>query len=240
MMTLLAHHSPAADPQGPPVVLLHGFTSAAEVDFPGWADRLDRESRTCLAVELPGHGGNEPIASPEDAGTAAIIAEIIDTIDEHLPKGEEIDVVGYSLGARLAWELPGRLDRIRRIVLGGLSPMEPFAAVTADGLLSAVGAEAPADPITGMLAGMISAPGADAPSLARLAEGLGRQPFSPESNAPTCPTLFLAGTEDPMSEGIDVLSEAVPGSRLERVPGDHLSALHSEEFLTAALEFLRA
>lgn len=237
-MTLLAHHHPAAETQAPPVVLLHGFTSSATTDFAGWAEHLAAAGRTCLAIELPGHGGNAALGEP--IGTEAVVAKIRATIDSYLPStlAEQIDVVGYSLGARLAWELPNREPRIRRLVLGGLSPMEPFTAVTAQDLLDAAeGTAAPSqNPLVDMLAGMISAPDCDTASLARLAEGLGREPFTPETDPPQCPTLLIAGADDQMTQGVETLVQTA-GATLATIPGDHHGALHSEEFRRAAMEF---
>ena len=43
-----------------------------------------------------------------------------------------------------------------------------------------------------------------------------------------------------MSQGVDALVAAVPGSSLVRVPGDHLGALASPEFREAAVGFVTA
>lgn len=43
----------------------------------------------------------------------------------------------------------------------------------------------------------------------------------------------LAGVDDEMPAGIDGLAAAIPGSRAQRVPSDHLGALHSAELRTA-------
>ena len=44
------------------------------------------------------------------------------------PGQELADVIGYSLGARLAWS-PAATGRVGRLVLGGLSPTDPIAGV---------------------------------------------------------------------------------------------------------------
>lgn len=224
---------------GIPVLLIHGFTSDADTDWAGWAEALAAAGRPSYAVDLPAHGSSPAPASAEEATTARIteaLAAVIAAVG-----AEEIDVIGYSLGARLAWELPGRSPvPVRRLVLGGISPAEPFALIDF-GQLRAFAADgtAPADPFTGMIAGMISRPGLDTPGLARCAEGLAREPFDPDAHtAPRVPTLFAAGTDDPMSAGIGTLTALVPGARLVSLPGDHLAALASAEFRDAALEFL--
>lgn len=248
-MPLAVHVSPVAEDAAAglgrtaaaPVVLLHGFASSGRADFvaTGLADALTAAGRTAVVVDLPAHGGNAALA-PDAATTAAVVAAILETVDQAVGRGASVDVIGYSLGARLAWELPAASGgRVRRLVLGGISPFEPFAAVDTDELAGVLsGTAEPSNPITGMMAGMIQQPGLDTASLATLIGGLASQPFDPSAGAPAVPTLFIAGAEDPMSQGIEGLVAAVPGARLERVPGDHHGALASPELRDAALAFL--
>ncbi|PII83350.1 hydrolase [Leucobacter sp. OLJS4] len=223
----------------PPVALLHGFAASGDSDFvaTGWPEALAAAGRSSIVIDLPGHGSSPAIAGPEEARTSAVIAAILEAIALTEPEGP-VDVIGYSLGGRLAWELPAASPRIRRLALGGVSPMEPFAAVDPAELGRALAGVAPENPLVGMMAAMISAPGADTASLATLIPGLASEPFDPQANAPRVPTLLVAGEQDPMSQGVEVLLQALPDGRLARVPGDHRGALDSAEFRAAAIEFL--
>lgn len=237
-MTLAAHHFPAAGSAQRPVVLLHGFASSTAEDFlsTGWAESLRAAGRTALAVDLPGHGESPAIGSAAQSTTTAVVAAILDAISSVAPEGD-FDVIGYSLGARLAWELPAASPRVRRLVLGGVSPFEPFAAIDPAELEAALGGGS-ADPLVGMMAGMISAPGRDTASLAKLIPGLASEPFAPQAAAPRVPTLLVAGSGDQMTQGIEGLADALPQGSLTHVPGDHRGALDSLEFRTAAIQFL--
>ncbi|MFK3671335.1 alpha/beta fold hydrolase [Leifsonia aquatica] len=223
----------------PPVLLLHGFASSSAEDFGDWADALAAAGREAYLVDLPGHGGS-PAVPGADAGTTsavvAALAAVVRSID-----AERVDVIGYSLGARLAWELPAATGCVGRLVLGGLSPFEPFAGVDIVAIARAVDGEPPADPFVGMMAGMVSGAGRDTDSLLALMAGLGSEPFAPEDPAasrPDVPTLLVAGADDPMTQGLEGLTAVVPDARLVRAPGDHLGALHSPAFREAALTFL--
>lgn len=230
----------------PPVILLHGFASSGDDDFTatGWPRTFADAGRTTHVIDLPGHGRSPAVADAASGTTTSVVAAIAAAIEGL--GADQVDVVAYSLGARLAWELPAAsTGRVRRMVLGGLSPFEPFTAVDLDALrrLTGVGMDADADttgtdPLTGMMAAMVSAPGADTASLVALIVGLGSEPFAPEFGAPDVPVLFVAGAEDPMSGGIDQLVAAVPGAAIVRVPGDHRGALDSAEFRAAAVAFL--
>ncbi|GIT81917.1 alpha/beta hydrolase [Leifsonia sp. LS1] len=219
----------------PPVVLLHGFASSAAEDFGDWGDTLAAAGRTGVLVDLPGHG-DSPAVAGADASTDAVVRALSAALG-----ADEVDVVGYSLGARLAWELPAATGRVRRLVLGGLSPFEPFAAVDVVAVARAVHGESPADPFVGMMAGMVSAPGCDVDALLALIAGLGSQPFAPGAlgaSRPDVPTLFVAGDADQLTTGLEGLAATVPGARYATVPGDHLAALHSPAFRAAALAHL--
>ncbi len=237
----------------PPVIFLHGFASSGDDDFTatGWPRTFADAGRTTHVIDLPGHGRSPAVAGAASGTTTSVVAAIAAAIEAI--GADQVDVVAYSLGARLAWELPAAsTGRVRRMVLGGLSPFEPFTAVDLDALrrLTGVGVDgnpaataadsAPTatDPLTGMMAAMVCAPGADTASLVALIAGLGSEPFAPEAGAPDVPVLFAAGAEDPMSGGIDQLVAAVPGAAIVRVPGDHRGALDSAEFRAAAVAFL--
>lgn len=219
---------------GRPVLFLHGLASRGRLDWPDaeWREPLDAARRGSTVVDLPAHGGSPGLGV---LGTGAVVDLIAAAAGS-----EEIDVVGYSLGARLAWALAGHpAVTVRRVVLGGLSPMEPFTMVDLPAARAAIaGGPAPTDPITGMILGMATLPGNRPAEILDLVEGLASEPFDPAVGAPRQPVLLLGGTEDPMAQGIDALAATVPGSRVERVPGDHLAALHTPEFRAAVLGFL--
>ncbi len=224
-------------PGARPVLLIHGFASNGRNDFEntGLVDALAAAGRGAIVVDLPGHGDG-PALTRGGATTSDLARALADTI---AASGQDVaDVIGYSLGARLAWALAGT-GAVRRLVLGGLGAMDPFAGMDVDALAAvAAGSAAPADPMQGMFAQIITSPGLDTPSVLALIEGLGAEPFDPAAGAPTVPTLFVSGTEDQMSHGIEALVAAIPGATLDRVPGDHFAALGSPAFREAAVAFV--
>lgn len=224
---------------GPSVVLLHGFTSNSAQDFPAaeWSDRLAAAGRETIAIDLPGHG-----ASPKlpDAGFTTTQALAAIGVAIETASTSEIDLVGYSLGGRLGWDLIAASPKpVHRAVLGGVSAQEPFGALDADAARAFfAGGSAPADPLTGFMAQMMTSPGCDPYSLLALVTGMGREPFDPAATPPQAPTLLLAGSEDPMTQGLESLVGLLPHGSLERLPGDHMGLLHSAAFRDRAFEFL--
>ncbi|WP_223694989.1 alpha/beta fold hydrolase [Leifsonia poae] len=240
LATRTAGHN-GVDAAHPLVVLLHGFAASGSADYEatGWPRSLAAAGRRTLVVDLPGHGGSPAIETAAAGTTTTVVTAILAAIEAAEPAGP-VDVIGYSLGARLAWELPAAsAGRVRRLVLGGLSPFEPFTAVDIPALRAALaGGDTPADPLTGLMTGMLRTPGLDSASLANLMEGLGSEPFTPAANPPAVPTLLVAGADDRMTEGIDALAADLPLVELLRVPGDHRGTLDSAGFRAAALAFL--
>ncbi|MFT3798338.1 alpha/beta fold hydrolase [Microbacterium sp.] len=238
-LILSAQHTPARKtPSGPPVVLIHGFASRGAADWPAeqWAQPLSAAGRDVVVIDLPGHGDSP--APGAALPTGAVLAALADAVRAAVGDAE-IDLVGYSLGARLAWDLAGTSAvPVRRLVLGGISPVEPFGAVdVAAARAAADGGPAPADPLTGMILAMARQSG-DPRALLDVVAGLGAEPFDPAVSPPRVPTLLLAGADDQMMQGIDALAAAIPGARLEHVPGDHFGALRSPELREAVREFL--
>jgi 2-succinyl-6-hydroxy-2,4-cyclohexadiene-1-carboxylate synthase len=101
---------------GPPVLVLHGFTgSAATMSL--ICSKLSSSHRV-IAPDLPGHGHSQAPVDVEPYTTKAIVSRLEGLLD-HLELSA-IDLVGYSLGGRLALSFavhsPGR---VRRIALVG-------------------------------------------------------------------------------------------------------------------------
>ena len=98
---------------GPPLVLLHGFTQTGRLWGP-FGERL-AESHTLVAVDLPGHAGSDTVRA-DLPDTASLVAEAVRAAVGDEPS----DVLGYSLGARVALHVvTAPLLSVGRVVLIG-------------------------------------------------------------------------------------------------------------------------
>ncbi|MEV8638496.1 alpha/beta fold hydrolase [Streptosporangium sp. NPDC051023] len=217
----------------PPVLLLHGIASTGNGDWveTGTVAALNEAGRTAVVVDLRGHGDSPAPASAAETVAGAQAQDILAVLDE--AGVETFDLVGYSLGARLAWAVAEAAPhRVRKVVLGGLSPVEPFAAVDIAALHRAVAEGVqPEDPFTGMIAGMVGSRGPErAPGLVLVVEGLAATPFEPKEWPGQTPPVFVVGQDDMMTRGIERIVDLVGGAELVTVPGDHFGVLAGAEF----------
>ena len=107
--------------EGAPIVLVHGFASTAQVNwvYPGWVATLTGAGRRVIALDNRGHGSSSKLRDPA-AYHSARMAEDVRALLDHLDLGRA-DVMGYSMGARIAaFFALAHPQRLRRAVFGGL------------------------------------------------------------------------------------------------------------------------
>lgn len=100
------------DGEGPPLVLLHGFTGSAET----WRLLVSRMRGRWMtvAIDLPGHGGSTSPADPARYALPRFADDLARTLDEL--SIDRTALLGYSLGGRSALQFavrhPGRLSAL--------------------------------------------------------------------------------------------------------------------------------
>jgi 2-succinyl-6-hydroxy-2,4-cyclohexadiene-1-carboxylate synthase len=107
------------DGEGPPVVVLHGFTGSLEC-VSGIAEALaDRYS--VVRIDLVGHGRSD---APDDVARftmACCVAQVAEVIEELA--GGSAHLIGYSMGGRVALSLAAtHPDCVESLVLVGATP----------------------------------------------------------------------------------------------------------------------
>ncbi len=104
---------------GPPTLLLHGFTGSSATWDPHVA-RYKRRMNT-IAVDLIGHGDSDAPADEARYSIESCVEHLLAVLD-HLAM-DRVDLLGYSLGGRVALHLAVTApDRIRSLILESSSP----------------------------------------------------------------------------------------------------------------------
>jgi Predicted hydrolases or acyltransferases (alpha/beta hydrolase superfamily) len=239
-----------------PVLLVHGFGSdgAGTWGASGWLDALKRAGRGALVVDLRGHGAS---GKPHEASAYRLRVLAADLVAVLEDVGlQQADVIAYSMGSQVARALARDAPwRIRRLVLGGIGPVEQFRAWGVDAVRATLlgraarerypaAAEADAQsrrvPPTGVgvLRAALEGSGADAAALAACAEAVASDVLL--VGPMPVPTLLIAGAADPVTEGAEEFARRLHASFVSVPGGTHLTALGALTFKRAALEFLSA
>ncbi len=225
---------------GPPLLMLHGFTGRGAT----WAAHLPalRRVATTIVVDLLGHGRSDAPADPARHAVehqAMDLAAILERV-----AGAPANVLGYSLGARIALTLA--LDApaaVRRLVLespsaGIADPLARAERQAADGALAdaierdgvaafverwealplfASQALLPAARRARLHAGRLrNRPAGLAASLRGAGQGA-MTPLHARLGAVACPTLVVAGRRDPALDRALVVAAGIPGAQLALV-----------------------
>ena len=228
---------------GEPIVLVHGFASNKEVNWvaPGWVTTLTRAGRRVIALDDRGHGASAKLYDP--AGyRSAIMAEDVRGLIDHLglPRA---DVMGYSMGARIAAFLAlAHPDRVRSAVLGGLG----IRLVEGVGLPDtiALALEAPSladvtDPTAYMFRAFAEHTKSDLRALAACLRGSRETLSRDEVGRIAVPMLIAVGSADHIAGSPQELAALIPGAQALAIPDrDHMLAVGDRVFKSAVLEFL--
>jgi 2-succinyl-6-hydroxy-2,4-cyclohexadiene-1-carboxylate synthase len=258
----------AADPGTvavPPLLVLHGFTGCAESMLPVAAP-LARARRVVLP-DLVGHG-RSAVAEPGHCTIEAVVEQLDALLDAVAGIGGSpavVDVLGYSMGGRIALSLAvARPGRVRRVAVVGASagiadPDERRARRAADAALAArlrtEGLERfvddwTAQPLFATQAGLPSVVGAEARAqrlasppegLARSLEGMGTgamRPLHAALGSLPVPVLLLAGALDHRYTVVArELAALLPAGRWVVVDGaGHAAHLERPDVLVAEVE----
>jgi pimeloyl-ACP methyl ester carboxylesterase len=229
--------------QGDPVLLIHGFASNVVTNWvdPGWVETLTAAGYRVIAFDNRGHGQSEKLYALEDYG-APLMAEDARRLLDHLGLARA-DVMGYSMGARIAAFLAlTHPQRVRSLVFGGLG-LNMVRGVAGTGPVARA-LEAPSiDEVTNPTARTFRAfaeqTGSDLKALAACIRS-SRARIGPEDLARlTCPVLVVVGALDVIGGSAAALADLIPGARALEIAGrDHMKAVGDKAYIEAVLSFL--
>jgi pimeloyl-ACP methyl ester carboxylesterase len=239
---------------GPPLVLVHGTTA----DHTRWARVLPELEPhfTVYAMDRRGRGGSGDAADYAIEREFEDVAAVVDAI------GEPVFLLGHSYGALCSLEASILTDKVRRLILyeppipieGPLYP--PGVPERIQGLVDAGDPEAA---LVVFFREVVRMPDREfevyrtlpvwkvritlAPTIARELTIERGYRFQPERFAQfSIPTLLLLGGDSPpiFRQVIDVVSPALPASRIAVMPGQQHVAMDTapELFLKEVIAFL--
>ena len=226
--------------RGRPVVLLHGLLGNAQANWfdIGVAQRIAAAGRRVIAPDFRGHG-----ESAKPIGASAYPPDVLARDQEELLRHllvRRYDLGGYSLGSRMCVRMLARGAKPGRVALGGMGDtgivdVDPGRIAFEDYVINGSAARNPQvgtivrgmmktlevsrDPILGVLRQQVSTPTAELRKL-------------------ITPILLVCGVDDHDNGSAPGLAALLPIATLRQIPGTHLSALRTAEFLVAFTGFL--
>ncbi len=227
----------------PTVLCVHGFVSSCRDNWvnTGWVRDLTRAGLRVLGVDQRGHGASDKPHEASAYGMDALVGDVVTVLDTYLL--DTVHYVGYSLGARVGWQVAVQVpDRIDRAVLGGIPDGRPLARMQIEQARAyAEGGTRVEDPVTRNYVKLAErVPGNDLLALVALAEGMRHGDADPDpAHPPRQPVLFATGSDDAILEQSRALADATPNGSFVEVPDrHHFNAPGSRVFRRAAVEFL--
>jgi pimeloyl-ACP methyl ester carboxylesterase len=228
---------------GDPVVLIHGFASSAAVNWvhPGWIATLTAAGRRAIALDLRGHGASTKLYEPADYHSATMAEDVRALLDHHGFKNA--DIIGYSMGARVAGYLAlAHPARVRSIVFGGLGSR----LVEGEGLPGSIAGalEAPSladvrDQVGRTFRIFAEQTGSDLHALAACIRGSRQTLTREEVESIRVPALVAVGSRDVIAGSAQELAAMLPGGEALDIPGrDHMLSVGDRVFKAGVLSFL--
>lgn len=226
-----------------PILLIHGFASNLHINWvnPRWIETLTRAGRRVVAFDNRGHGSSQKLYSPEAYHTSRMAADARNLLD-HLAIGAA-DVMGYSMGARIAAYLAlANPTRVRALVLGGLGDHLVNGVGLPLGIAHAM--EAPSlddlvDPTQRLFRRFADQTKSDRAALAACIRGSRQTLTRDEVARIACPALVAVGTNDEIAGDPHILAAMFAHGEALAIPGrDHNLAVGDKVFKAGTLDFL--
>ncbi len=231
--------------EGDAILLIHGFASNAKTNWvdTGWVRTLKDAGLRVVAYDNRGHGQSQKLYGLDDYG-APLMAEDGRRLMDHLGI-MRADVMGYSMGARIAAFLAlAHPKRVRSLVFGGLginmvrgmAGTGPVAkALEADSIDDVV------NPTARTFRAFAEQTRSDLNALAACIRS-SRAPISAaDVGRLASPVLVAVGSEDVVGGSGQELAALIPGARALDIKGrDHMRAVGDKAYKEGVLEFLAA
>ncbi|WP_417671787.1 alpha/beta fold hydrolase [Roseibium sp.] len=228
---------------GDPILLIHGFASNKSInwEYPGWVDLLVKDGRRVIALDNRGHGESSKFYDPEAYG-APVMAEDARRLLDHLGLNS-VDVMGYSMGARISAFLAlNHPDRVKRVIFGGLGYGMVSGVGDPEPIASALEAERLqdiADRTGRAFRAFAEQTKSDRLALAACMRS-SRQKISETDVARIGSTVLIAvGTKDDIAGSPQKLADLIGNARVLEIPGrDHMVAVGDKVYKQGVLDFL--
>lgn len=225
------------------ILLIHGFASHIAMNWiaPGWVDFLRKNGYRVIALDNRGHGHSAKLYDLAAYGSP-LMAEDARRLLDHLGI-QQVDVMGYSMGARItAFLAIHHPERIRRIVFGGLG-INMVRGMAGTGpiahALEADSIDTVTNPTARTFRAFAEQTKSDLKALAACIRS-SRAPITVDGLSTIAqPVLVAVGEHDVIAGEPGALAAIMRNARAFVIPGrEHMKAVGDQTFKGAVLAFL--
>ena len=229
--------------QALPVLLIHGFASNITMNWisTGWVEVLRQQGYRVIAIDNRGHGQSAKLYDLAAYG-APLMAEDARRLLDHLGIARA-DVMGYSMGARIAAFLAlAHPDRVAKIIFGGLGA-NMVRGMAGTGPIAHALEAASIDDVTNPTARTFRAfaeqTKSDLKALAACIRSA-RAPLTAEVIGKIAsPVLVAVGERDVIGGSAEGLAKLIPGAQAFVIGSrDHMKAVGDAAFKAEVVRFL--
>jgi pimeloyl-ACP methyl ester carboxylesterase len=229
--------------EGQPVLLMHGFASNTATNWAdtGWVRTLTEAGRRVIAFDHRGHGKSEKLYEPEAYG-APVMAEDARRLLDHLGIARA-DIIGYSMGARVAAFLVARHpERVRSVAFAGLGINMVRGMAGTGPIAHALEAPRSEDVINDTarsFRAFAEQTKSDLKALAACMRGPREKVTREQLAAIRVPVLVAVGSKDVIGGSGAALAALIPDAQFLNLEGrDHMKTVGDKHFKQGVLEFL--
>lgn len=234
---------PAPGGAGDAVLLIHGFASNHAVNWVNtlWVRTLTQAGYRTIALDNRGHGESGKLYDPARYGAEDMAGDAVRLLD-HLGV-ESADMMGYSMGARIAAHVAlDHAARVRSLLIGGLGMHlvegRGLPAGIAEALEAPAGAPAP-NPTAAAFRTFAEQTKSDLRALAACIRGSRQTLSRAELGRIAAPALVTVGSLDTVAGSGPGLAALMPNARSLELEGrDHSSAVGAKLHRDGVLAFL--
>lgn len=229
--------------EGPPVILLHGLFSSAQMNWIKWGhgQRLAAAGLRAIMLDFRVHGDSAAPREPSAYPTGVLVRDIA-ALAEYLrvaPGG--FDLVGFSLGARTAIHAVayGVLEPRRLAICGmGVAGLADWSrrADHFKRVIDEFDTIKPGDPAYTART-FLKSQGVDRTAARLLLDAMDDFDLAALANV-TMPTAVICGAEDHDNGSAEELAALLPDARYVEVPGGHMNSVIKPELGEAIAAFL--
>jgi pimeloyl-ACP methyl ester carboxylesterase len=209
--------------------------------YPTWVSDLRKDGRRVIALDNRGHGESEKLYDPAQYSIPAMASDALALMD-HLDIARA-DVMGYSLGARIAaWLGLKQPARLRSAILGGIGIAMIEGGGPGENVATAL--EAPTledvtDPVGRTFRAFADQTRSDRLALAACLRGSRGLMAREEAASIAVPVLIAVGTVDEVAGSAEALGKIIPGSEVLDIPNrDHMRAVGDKVYKAGVADFL--